>query len=107
MHQTKLSMDYCRETCSPGSLDATKLTGKIVVCLRGGIARVDKGYVVAKAGAVGMILVNDEKSGNAIISDMHILPATHVTYDDSISIFQYINSTKYCSMFRIISQDCS
>ncbi|XP_038903594.1 subtilisin-like protease SBT5.4 [Benincasa hispida] len=82
------------EVCEEGSLDPEKLTGKIVVCLRGGLPRVSKGYVAAKAGAAGMILVNDEESGNAILTDLHILPASHITYNDSISIFQYINSTK-------------
>uniref|UniRef100_A0A9I9D7S6 Subtilisin-like protease SBT5.3 n=1 Tax=Cucumis melo TaxID=3656 RepID=A0A9I9D7S6_CUCME len=82
------------EVCDEGSLDPKKLAGKIVVCLRGGLSRVSKGYVAAKAGAVGMIVENDEDSGNAIITDSHVLPASHVTYDDSISIFQYINSTK-------------
>lgn len=92
-------MNYCREVCEEGSLDPMKLTGKIVICLRGGLPRVSKGYVAAKAGAVGMILVNDEESGNAILTDIHILPASHVTYNDSISVFQYINSTKYCPIF--------
>lgn len=92
-------MSYCREVCDEGSLDPKKLAGKIVVCLRGGLSRVSKGYVAAKAGAVGMIVENDEDSGNAIITDSHVLPASHVTYDDSISIFQYINSTKYSPIF--------
>lgn len=46
-----------REICDEGTLDFTKLNGKIVVCLRGVNSRVAKGYVAAQAGAVGMILV--------------------------------------------------
>lgn len=95
----KFWTSYCREVCDEGSLDPKKLTGKIVICLRGGISRVSKGYVVSKAGAVGMILVNDKESGDGIITDLHMLPASHVSYKDSITIFQYINSTKYCPMF--------
>lgn len=89
-------MSYCREVCNERSLDPTKLAGKIVVCLRGVISRVSKGYVVAQAGAAGMILVNDKDNGDAIATDLHLLPASHVTFNDGISIFQYIKSTKYC-----------
>jgi hypothetical protein len=47
---------------SPAVLDPTKVTGKIVVCERGGAlannARVDKSLAVKNAGGVGMILYN-------------------------------------------------
>ncbi|XP_023005316.1 subtilisin-like protease SBT5.3 [Cucurbita maxima] len=82
------------EVCNERSLDPTKLAGKIVVCLRGVISRVSKGYVVAQAGAAGMILVNDKDNGDAIATDLHLLPASHVTFNDGISIFHYIKSTK-------------
>ena len=80
--------------CDEGTLDPTKLNGKIVVCVVGVIARVTKGYLAAQAGAVGMILVNDEESGNEIKADPHIIPASHVTYNDSITISQYMSSTR-------------
>ncbi|XP_022965240.1 subtilisin-like protease SBT5.3 [Cucurbita maxima] len=82
------------EICEEGTLDSSKLNGKIVVCLVGVNARVAKGYVAAQAGAIGMILVNDEESGNEIKADPHIIPASHVTYNDSITISQYISSTR-------------
>ncbi|KAJ8770307.1 hypothetical protein K2173_013261 [Erythroxylum novogranatense] len=80
--------------CLPGTLDHEKVRGKITVCLRGQSARVLKGYVSAEAGAVGMILCNDETSGNEIIADAHFLPATHVSYEDGEVIFAYVNNTK-------------
>ncbi|KAG5235948.1 conserved oligomeric Golgi complex [Salix suchowensis] len=46
--------------CKPGTLDSRKVKGKILVCLRGVIPRVEKGHVALLAGAVGMILANDE-----------------------------------------------
>ena len=71
------------------------MKGKIVVCLRGINARVDKGRQALLAGAVGMVLVNDLNNGNGIISDAHVLPTAHLTYNDSLHVFAYINSTKY------------
>ncbi|KAI4351493.1 hypothetical protein L6164_005859 [Bauhinia variegata] len=80
--------------CKPETLDPLKVKGKILVCLRGDIGRTDKGMQAAVAGAVGMILVNDETSGNEIEADAHVLPASHVSYTDGQNIFAYINQTK-------------
>ncbi|XP_058005332.1 subtilisin-like protease SBT5.3 [Hevea brasiliensis] len=80
--------------CKAGTLDPKKAEGKILVCLRGGNARVDKGEQAALAGAVGMVLANDKDSGNEIIADPHILPASHLNYTNCVAIFAYIDSTK-------------
>ncbi|KAF8054516.1 hypothetical protein N665_1327s0002 [Sinapis alba] len=80
--------------CKKDSLDPEKVKGKIVVCLRGDNARVDKGQQAATAGAVGMILCNDKASGNEIISDTHVLPASQIDYEDGEAVFSYLNSTK-------------
>ncbi|KAK4748046.1 hypothetical protein SAY87_014632 [Trapa incisa] len=80
--------------CLPGTLDSGKAAGKIVVCLRGRNGRVDKGRNVALAGGVGMILCNDIASGNEIISDPHVIPATHINYEDGNVVFAYVNKTK-------------
>ncbi|XP_008794749.2 subtilisin-like protease SBT5.3 [Phoenix dactylifera] len=82
------------ELCYLGSLDPEKVRGKIVVCLRGITARVEKGEAVLQAGGSGMVLVNDQSSGNEIIADAHLLPATHITYNDGFSLFSYLKSTK-------------
>jgi len=82
------------QRCLNGSLDPKKVKDKIVVCVRGGGARVDKGAEAAKAGAVGMILANDLLSGNELLADAHALPSSHITYADSLLVFAYINSTK-------------
>ncbi|KAI4305580.1 hypothetical protein L6164_028940 [Bauhinia variegata] len=81
--------------CQNGTLDLEKVKGKIVVCLRGENARVDKGQNALLAGAVGMVLANDAASGNEIIADPHVLPASHINYSNGVSLFQYINSTKF------------
>ncbi|XP_021828137.1 subtilisin-like protease SBT5.4 [Prunus avium] len=79
--------------CIGGTLDPQKVKGKILACLRGDTARVDKGEQAALAGAVGMILCNDKGSGNEIIADPHVLPASQINYTDGIAVFSYINST--------------
>ncbi|GAB4859294.1 Subtilisin-like protease SBT5.3 [Ancistrocladus abbreviatus] len=80
--------------CADGSLDPEKARGKILVCLRGITARVAKGEQCALAGAVGMVLANDPSTGNEVIADAHVLPASHVNYSNGVLIYSYINSTR-------------
>ncbi|KAA8526651.1 hypothetical protein F0562_008145 [Nyssa sinensis] len=80
--------------CKAGTLDPRKVKGKILVCLRGITARVDKGQQAALAGAVGMVLANNDLSGNEIIADPHVLPASHINYADGVAVFNYVNSTR-------------
>ncbi|KAM6552504.1 hypothetical protein CsatB_013266 [Cannabis sativa] len=80
--------------CKPKTLDPSKVKGKILVCVRGDTARIEKGEEAVLAGAVGMILANDESSGNEIIADPHFLPASHITYSDGNLVLKYINSTE-------------
>ncbi|XP_009396709.3 subtilisin-like protease SBT5.3 [Musa acuminata AAA Group] len=82
------------ELCLPGSLDPAKVKGKIVVCLRGSSAREAKGETVREAGGVGMVLANSGSFGNEIIADVHVLPATHITFSDGLALYSYLNSTK-------------
>ncbi|XP_077237514.1 subtilisin-like protease SBT5.3 [Tasmannia lanceolata] len=82
------------ELCQAGSLDPKKVKGKIVVCLRGVNARVQKGETVREAGGIAMILANDAASGNEILADPHVLPATQISAVDGLAVFAYINSTK-------------
>jgi minor extracellular serine protease Vpr len=62
--------------CTPGSLDAARVGGRIVLCDRGEIGRVDKSAAVAQADGVGMVLVN-VGPGN-LAADFHSLPTVHV-----------------------------
>ncbi|KAF3445816.1 hypothetical protein FNV43_RR10993 [Rhamnella rubrinervis] len=80
--------------CKVGTLDPKKVKGKILVCLRGDNARVDKGEQALLAGAVGMVLANNDLSGNEIIADPHVLPASHINFTDGYTVYKYINSTK-------------
>lgn len=80
--------------CQNGTLDPNKVKGKIVLCLRGINARVDKGQQALQAGAVGMVLANDIITGNEIIADPHVLPASHINFSDGLKVFNYVNSSK-------------
>lgn len=61
----------------PGMLDSRKVKGKILFCLRMNNERTVKGEQAALAGAVGMILANDELNGNDVLAETHLLPASH------------------------------
>ncbi|KAI4390047.1 hypothetical protein MLD38_002202 [Melastoma candidum] len=80
--------------CKVGTLDPSKVKDKILICLRGETARVDKGVQARKAGAAGMILANDEADGNEVITDTHVLPASHISYTDGLILFKYYASTR-------------
>ncbi|KAJ9173502.1 hypothetical protein P3X46_016625 [Hevea brasiliensis] len=80
--------------CAPGSLENFDVKGKIVLCDRGGlVGRVEKGQVVKDAGGIGMILANEEFDGYSTLADAHVLPASHVSYTNGVSIKTYVNST--------------
>ncbi|KAI9174221.1 hypothetical protein LWI28_014022 [Acer negundo] len=80
--------------CGNGSLNGTDVKGKIVLCERGGgIGRIDKGVEVKNAGGAAMILMNDEPNAFSTLTDLHVLPATHISFADGLKIKSYINST--------------
>jgi subtilisin family serine protease len=67
--------------CKPGTLDPAKVAGKVVLCLRGDNARIDKSLQVSKAGGVGMILYNPTDAQD-LDTDTHWVPSAHVTFTD-------------------------
>jgi subtilisin family serine protease len=71
--------------CLPGSLDATKVARKAVLCQRGQNPRVEKGKVVQAAGGAGMVLANT-KPDDDVVADLHWLPAVHVSAADGAAI---------------------
>ncbi|XVE64948.1 hypothetical protein DITRI_Ditri07aG0142500 [Diplodiscus trichospermus] len=80
--------------CGEESLKDVDVKGKVVLCERGGgIARIAKGQEVKNAGGAAMVLMNDETSGFSVEADVHVLPATHVSYTAGLKIKSYINST--------------
>lgn len=77
--------------CNPGALDPNVVSGKVVLCLRGAIARVFKSLAVDVAGGSGMILynANDSQTQNA---DNHWVPSVHINNTDGLAIKSYIDS---------------
>ena len=63
-------------TCRPGSLDASRTVGAIVLCERGAIGRVAKSDAVRRADGVGMVLANVRRG--SVAADLHSVPTVHV-----------------------------
>ncbi len=76
--------------CLPGSLDAARVSGRIVVCERGGIGRVDKSEAVHRADGAGMVLVNTSRG--QVTADFHRLPTVHLTKDDAHDLLVWLRS---------------
>ena len=70
--------------CAPGSLDPALVQGTIVVCERGVYDRVAKSAEVARAGGIGMVLVNMTPA--SIDTDFHSVPTVHLDaqYRDAV-----------------------
>ncbi|KAJ0983802.1 hypothetical protein J5N97_002158 [Dioscorea zingiberensis] len=79
--------------CISGSLDSSKVAGRIVLCDRGVNARVEKGSAVKLAGGAGMILANTADNGEELLADSHLIPATMVGEKAGNIIRSYIRST--------------
>ncbi|MCO5581885.1 hypothetical protein L7F22_035774 [Adiantum nelumboides] len=80
--------------CLANSLDSRKAHEKIVLCMRGVNARVEKGWEVLRAGGAGMILANLPSNGAEISVDAHMLPATAITSDIGKEIIAYMETTR-------------
>ncbi|KAJ0044697.1 hypothetical protein Pint_05686 [Pistacia integerrima] len=80
--------------CRPGSLDAKKVEGKIIVCLDNDptIPRRIKKLVAEDAKAKGLIFVNEDDK--AVPFDSGTFPYAQVGNSDGYQIIKYINSTK-------------
>jgi len=74
--------DFGDGMCLTPFAAGTWTNGEIVVCDRGEIARVDKGVNVAAGGAAGLILANGVDDAASINADAHVIPASHITFDD-------------------------
>jgi subtilisin family serine protease len=77
------------ELCTPGSLDPKVVTGKIVLCKRGEVGRVEKSFAVFQAGGVGMIQYNADNVDN-LFSDSHWVPSVHIDNTPGLAIKSYI-----------------
>ena len=74
---------YCTTPFAPGSV-----AGKVVVCIRGINARVEKSYNVQQGGAVGMILYNPSLQG--VGTDNHFVPSVHLENDAGAALNAFL-----------------
>ncbi|KAI9200380.1 hypothetical protein LWI28_006889 [Acer negundo] len=92
VHAANVSNTTTGNLCLSGSLIPAKVAGKIVICDRGGNARVQKGIVVKDAGGVGMILTNTDDYGEELVADAQLLPSAAVGQIAGDLIKKYISS---------------
>ena len=78
------------ELCQEGKLDPAKVTGKVVLCLRGGNGRVAKSLAVADAGGVGMILYNTTDVDN-LFTDDFIVPTVMLDHSPGLAVKAFIH----------------
>ncbi len=70
--------------------DKALVAGKIVICDRGTVGRVDKALNVQEAGGIGFILANDAGSGDSLVADAFPIPGVHITYDDGMALKAHV-----------------
>nr|BFF18918.1 hypothetical protein GCM10025730_24390 [Promicromonospora thailandica] len=75
------------ELCGPGTLDPRRTAGAVVLCRRGTVDRVAKSAEVARAGGIGMVLVNPEPS--SLDLDAHSVPTVHVDSSALAALSEY------------------
>lgn len=75
--------------CAPGSLDAAAVAGRVVVCERGQVGRVDKSAAVELAGGVGMVLVNS--GPGSLDADLHRVPTVHLDESDGRDLLEWMD----------------
>ena len=62
--------------CAPGTLDASLVAGRVVLCRRGAVGRIDKSATVALADGAGMVLLNARPGST--YADFHSVPTVHL-----------------------------
>jgi len=81
--------NHGNELCDPAVAFTGDITGKVVLCLRGGPARVEKSSAVADAGGAGMVLYNVDDVQD-LLTDNHVIPSVNVAFSDGIAMKEYI-----------------
>jgi subtilisin family serine protease len=87
--------------CALGTLDPAKAAGKIVVCDRGVVDRIEKGFEVKRVGGAGLVLAN--VSPNSLNGDFHPVPAVHVTNTDGDAIKAYVAAAGAAATAKIVA----
>jgi subtilisin family serine protease len=83
--------DVGGDLCVPGTLDSAAVTGNIVLCRRGAIARAAKSLAVSQAGGVGMVMY-ENIDDNSLFTDSHWVPSVHIDNTPGLAVKAYIDS---------------
>jgi subtilisin family serine protease len=86
----RLALCYGGADGSPALLDPAKVSGKVLVCDRGGNVLVNKSANGGTAGAVGVIIANTPTSTNTIIVQSHTLSTVHIVAADGARLKSYM-----------------
>ena len=81
--------NHGNELCDPAVDFTGDINGAVVLCLRGGPARVEKSRAVAEAGGAGMVLYNVDDVQD-LLTDNHVIPSVNVKFSDGIAMKEYI-----------------
>jgi subtilisin family serine protease len=81
--------NHGNELCDPAVDFTGDITGAVVLCLRGGPARVEKSQAVFDAGGAGMVLYNVDDVQD-LLTDNHLVPSVNITNSDGLALKQYI-----------------
>jgi subtilisin family serine protease len=83
--------DHGNPLCLPTETFSPPVTGLVVLCERGVIARVDKSRAVFEQDGAGMILFN-ENDNQAQVTDNHWVPSINTSFTDGQVVKAYIAS---------------
>ena len=81
--------NHGNELCDPAVDFTGDISGAVVLCLRGGPARVEKSSAVADADGAGMVLYNVDDVQD-LLTDNHVIPSVNITNSDGLALKQYI-----------------
>lgn len=74
------------------SSQLTQISGKIVLCELGDIPNIEKGKLILRAQGAAMILMNPSPRGYTTSSEAHVLPASSLSYNDSMKVISYYST---------------
>lgn len=83
--------DLGNPLCVLGQGFSEDVTGKIVLCQRGAVARIDKSLSVYEAGGAGMVLFNTFDADSEV-TDNHWVPSVHINFTDGSAVKAYIDA---------------
>ncbi len=81
--------DLGNELCDPSVSFTGSVADAIVLCRRGGVARVAKSQAVDAAGGAGMVLANTLPD-DSLNTDNHYVPSLHISAEDGEVVAAYI-----------------